>query len=76
MHRRAIVVSLLAASFCGLGAFNAAEAKCRQRVHDRGEPHVVRAGEWSVQGWPVHANGWKREVLRSVRDDGFEVMPR
>ncbi|MBX9681644.1 MAG: ImmA/IrrE family metallo-endopeptidase [Gemmataceae bacterium] len=55
---------------------NAAEAKCRQRVHDRGEPHVVRAGEWSVQGWPVHANGWKREVLRSVRDDGFEVMPR
>lgn len=28
MHRRAIVVSLLAASFCGLGAFNAAEAKC------------------------------------------------
>jgi len=48
---------------------NAAEAKCQKRVHECEDPFAVRLGEWSVQGWPVHSGGWKREILRSVRDE-------
>jgi Zn-dependent peptidase ImmA (M78 family) len=46
-----------------------AEAKCQARVYRTGEPHEVREGGWSVQCWPVHQDGWKREILRSVVDE-------
>ena len=46
-----------------------AEAKCQQRVHRTGEPNRLREGEWTVQCWPVHQDGWKREILRSVVDE-------
>jgi hypothetical protein len=42
------------------------EQKCQRRVHETGEPHVVREAGWTVQGWPVHQLDWKREILRSV----------
>jgi Zn-dependent peptidase ImmA (M78 family) len=43
-----------------------AEQQCQQKVSRTGLPQVVRAGGWTVQGWPVHQEDWKREVLRSV----------
>jgi Zn-dependent peptidase ImmA (M78 family) len=46
-----------------------AEAKCRERVHRTGEACRLREDEWTVQCWPVHRDGWKREILRSVVDD-------
>ena len=45
------------------------EEKCRQRVHERSEPYLLRQDGWSVQCWPVHQLGWKREILRSVVDE-------
>jgi Zn-dependent peptidase ImmA (M78 family) len=46
-----------------------AEEKCRIYVNRHGRPHVVRAGGWTVHGWPVHQADWKREVLRSEVDE-------
>lgn len=46
-----------------------AEEKCHKTVHQKGKPFEVRAGGWTVHGWPVHQLDWKREVLRSVIDD-------
>lgn len=45
------------------------EEKCWRRVHERGQPHQIRADGWSVQGWPVHQTDWQREILRSVVED-------
>jgi predicted transcriptional regulator len=47
-----------------------AEQACRQRVHQESRPHVLRQDGWTVQGWPVHRVDWKREVLRSVIEEG------
>jgi hypothetical protein len=46
------------------------ERQCQRYVHHYSRPHVVREGEWTVQGWPVHQADWKREILRSVADEG------
>ncbi len=45
-----------------------AEAKCQRRVHQSGEPALVRENGWTVHGWPVHQLDWKREILRSVAE--------
>jgi len=42
-----------------------AEKKCQQQVSAQGKPRVVRENGWTVHGWPVHRDGWKREILRS-----------
>ena len=44
------------------------EARCQEQVHRTGHPNEVRAEGWTVQGWPVHRQDWKREILRSVLD--------
>jgi Zn-dependent peptidase ImmA (M78 family) len=43
------------------------EERCWRQVTERGEPQVMRDGEWTVTVWPVHQLDWKREILRSVR---------
>jgi len=43
---------------------SAAEMACWRLVHRRNRPHRARDGMDSVQGWPVHEEGWKREILR------------
>jgi Zn-dependent peptidase ImmA (M78 family) len=45
------------------------EERCWRYVTEHGTPKVVRDGEWTVTGWPVHELDWKREILRSVRDE-------
>jgi hypothetical protein len=49
------------------------EQRCQRFVHQHGEPHHIHENGWSVHGWPVHQDGWKREILRSVVDnDAYE----
>jgi hypothetical protein len=43
-----------------------AERECQRYVHTYSRVRTVRAGGWTVQGWPVHQADWKREILRSV----------
>jgi len=45
-----------------------AERECQRYVSHYSRPRVVAADGWTVQGWPVHAPDWKREILRSVAD--------
>lgn len=49
-----------------------AEQTCLRLVHEQGRSRVVRDGGWTVHGWPIHQDGWKREILRSVVDDSPE----
>jgi Zn-dependent peptidase ImmA (M78 family) len=44
------------------------EQKCQQLVNRQGRPRVVQEAGWTVHGWPVHREEWKREILRSVVD--------
>ncbi len=48
----------------------AAEKQCQREVSESGLPRVARGGGWTVQGWPIHRDDWKREILRSVADEG------
>lgn len=45
-----------------------AEKQCQRYVSEHCRPQEVRAGGWTVQGWPVHQEGWRRQILRSVVD--------
>jgi predicted transcriptional regulator len=51
-----------------------AERECQRYVNHYGRPKVVRRGGWTVQGWPVHQADGKREILRSVVEEG-EALP-
>jgi len=42
------------------------EERCQRQVNESGCPRVIRESGWTVQGWPVHREGWRREILRSV----------
>jgi hypothetical protein len=46
------------------------ERECQRYVHHYSRPRVVQADGWTVQGWPIHRPDWKREILRSVGDEG------
>jgi hypothetical protein len=41
------------------------EQECQRYVHERDRPKIVRRDGWTVHGWPVHQENWKREILRS-----------
>jgi hypothetical protein len=51
----------------------AAEEKCRRYVNRYSRPRVVQEKGWTVQGWPVHQSDWKREILRSVVEEGTDA---
>lgn len=51
-------------------ALEGPERQCQEYVHYFSRPHVVQAEGWTVYGWPVHQSDWKREILRSVYDEG------
>jgi Zn-dependent peptidase ImmA (M78 family) len=48
-----------------------AEHQCQKYVNRYSRPKAVRVEGVTVHGWPVHAPDWKREILRSVFDEGF-----
>jgi Zn-dependent peptidase ImmA (M78 family) len=41
-----------------------AEINCWNAVHNRCRPLRTRQGTTLVQGWPIHEEGWQREILR------------
>ena len=45
------------------------EERCRQLMNRYGRPHALREGGWAVQGWPIHGDDRKREILRSQYQD-------
>ena len=47
------------------------EQHCQHYVHDYGRPKLVQGEGWTVYGWPVHRMDWKREILRSQKDDWY-----
>jgi Zn-dependent peptidase ImmA (M78 family) len=47
------------------------EQKCQNHVNRTGQPNLVRADGWTVQGWPVHQADWKREILRSIVEEDY-----
>jgi Zn-dependent peptidase ImmA (M78 family) len=51
-------------------ALEPAEQRCQRYVHCHSRPQVIQDSGWTVHGWPVHQAGWKREILRSVVDEG------
>jgi hypothetical protein len=46
-----------------------AEMACWRAVHDGNRPHAAAAGLCAIQGWPVHEDGWRREILRAEVDE-------
>jgi len=42
----------------------APEAVCRRRAHETGLPQQATEGVFTIRAWPVHEEGWKREILR------------
>ncbi|MFO0944362.1 MAG: ImmA/IrrE family metallo-endopeptidase [Planctomycetota bacterium] len=42
------------------------EAQAQKRAHVTGRPELLHADNLTVQAWPIHETGWKREILRSV----------
>jgi hypothetical protein len=46
-----------------------AEKECQRRVIESGQPEDVRAGGWTVRGWPVPGVLGGKVILRSVIDD-------
>jgi hypothetical protein len=45
------------------------ELTCWRAVHDSNHPQTSYSGTHAVQGWPIHENGWKREILRAEVDE-------
>jgi hypothetical protein len=41
------------------------EFECWRAVHDGNQPHCLERGLLAISGWPVHEDGWKREILRT-----------
>lgn len=42
-----------------------AELACWRTVHDGNRPQEAHDGHRTIQGWPIHEDGWKREILRT-----------
>jgi hypothetical protein len=40
------------------------EVRCWRDVHRSNRPREVREGMKTIRGWPVHEEGWKREIVR------------
>lgn len=52
----------------------AAENRCWRLVHEGNRPEEITAGTWTVRGWPIHEEGWKREILRTeVEAEGLSM---
>ena len=50
---------------------SSAEMDCWQSVHDRNRPGRACEELLTIRGWPVHEEGWKREILRREVEEEF-----
>lgn len=41
------------------------EKQCWQEAHNQNRPYESADGTCRIQAWPVHEEGWKREILRT-----------
>jgi hypothetical protein len=46
-----------------------AELQCWRKVHDDNRPQEHYDGLRAVRGWPIHEDGWKREILRAELEE-------
>jgi hypothetical protein len=49
------------------------EMACWQAVHTQSQPRQAAEGPRTVQAWPVHEPGWRREILRVELDFGWDA---
>lgn len=49
-----------------------AEIECWNSIRGRGRPQRTRQGPNIVQGWPIHEEGWEREILRMEIEEWSE----
>jgi hypothetical protein len=47
---------------------SARETECWRRAHETGLAHQVSDASCTVRAWPVHEEGWKREIARTEVD--------
>jgi len=45
------------------------EIECWRHVHQGCRPSRTCQGPGAIQGWPIHEEGWKREILRMELDE-------
>jgi len=53
---------------------SAAEMDCWRAVHGRNRPRQTYDGLRTIQGWPVHEEDWKREILRTEVEEEFAEL--
>jgi hypothetical protein len=41
------------------------EVECWNSIRERRRPSKARRGQSLIQGWPIHEEGWEREILRT-----------
>jgi hypothetical protein len=49
------------------------EVECWEVVFRTNRPEEVRRGMTTIRGWPVHEEGWKREILRTEVEAEWEM---
>ena len=52
---------------------SAGELHCWQTVHDRNRPWQYTSAGQAIAGWPVHEDGWQREILRTEVDPWADI---
>jgi Zn-dependent peptidase ImmA (M78 family) len=48
------------------------EMACWRRSHDRRHPTQANAGSLIARAWPIHEDGWQREILRTEIGDVWQ----
>lgn len=51
---------------------SAAEKECWKSVHQHNRPEETRETLSTIRGWPIHEEGWEREILRREVSAGEE----
>ena len=54
---------------------SARELHCWRTVHERNRPWQCTSAGQTVFGWPVHEDGWRREILRTEVDPWADHEP-
>jgi hypothetical protein len=49
------------------------EMQCWQVVHGTNRAQEVRHGMTTIRGWPIHEEGWAREILRTEVEEECQM---
>jgi hypothetical protein len=50
------------------------EVRCWRQAHARNRPASKSLGPCRIQVWPVHEEGWKREIIRTEVQEGWDEV--